>query len=291
MKVLPGPTGQPRGYEYTVGGRAVRWEFNERTGDCDVRHLRMFNPADDWYGLSPIEPGAYAVDQHNEAMTWIQALLQNSARPSGALVVPGTDGMGDDQFHRLKAEIETTYSGARNAGRPMLLEGGLDWKQMGLSPVDMAILDTKNSAARDIALGLGVPPLLLNIPGDATYSNYQEARLAFWEDTIIQMLEMIGADWSDWFGVDLRPDLDNVPAIADKKATVWDMVEKSTVLTINEKRERMGFEPVAGGEVLLVGMSQIPLSMAIEPPEPAPEPSPLTNDDLKALAYGLERKA
>lgn len=289
MKVLPGPTGQPRGYEYKVGGRSQRWEFNERTGDCDVRHLRTFNPIDDWYGLSPVEPGAYAVDQHNEAMKWVQSLLQNSARPSGALVVPGPDGMGDDQFHRLKAEIDTLYAGSANAGRPMLLEGGLDWKQMGLSPVDMAILETKNGAARDIALAFGVPPQMLGIPGDNTYSNYQEARLAFWEDTVTPLLDMIAADWTAWLGepqgVQVKPDYDHVPAIVEKKRALWDMADKATDLTVNERRELKGFKPIEGGDVLLVPMSQISLDAATER-LPA---SDMNVSDIKAaaaLAYG-----
>jgi len=286
MRVIPSASGEPAAYQYEVNGRKTTWPADDNT----IRHLRQFHPANDWYGQSPIEAIGTAIDTHNQAMAWLFALLQNSARPSGALVHTPADGamLSAEQFQRLKAEIDQNYTGSRNAGRPMLLEGGLDWKAMGLSPSDMGIIETKNSAARDIALGLGVPPLLLNIPGDATYSNYQEARLAFWEDTVIPLLEMIAADWSDWFEVDLRPDLDNVPAIADKKSTVWDMVEKSTVLTINEKRERMGFQPIDGGDVLLVGMAQIPLDQATAPPQPLTMPDPLSPADMKAIAYGLE---
>ncbi len=65
----------------------------------------------------------------------------------------------------------------------MLLEGGLDWKPMGFSPSDMEFQQTKDSAAREIALAFGVPPLLLGLPGDATYSNYQEANRAFYRLT------------------------------------------------------------------------------------------------------------
>jgi hypothetical protein len=163
-----------------------------------VRHLKLFNPLDDWYGMSPIEAGAYSIDQHNEAMAWMQALLQNSARPSGALVVSNGNTLSDDNFQRLKAQIEEQYSGSGNAGRPMLLEGGLDWKAMGLSPTDMGIIESKYSSARDVALALGVPPQLLGIPGDNTYSNYAEARLAFWEDTALPMLDYIIQDWNAW---------------------------------------------------------------------------------------------
>jgi len=295
MKVLQGSNGFPLGYTYEVGGRKAEWEMDQATQDCDVRHIRMFNPLDDWYGLSPVEASAYAIDQHNEAMAWMQGLLQNSARPSGALVMAGDGAMGDEAFNRLKAQMDEQYSGSKNAGRPMLLEGGLDWKAMGLSPTDMGIIDAKNAAARDIALGFGVPPQLLGIPGDNTYSNYQEARLAFWEDTVVPLLDWIAQDWSEWLtGGEfmLKPDLDQIPAIVEKRQTLWDMADKATDLTINERRELKGYKPIAGGDALLVNSSQISLDMATEPlPEPVPPvvpdvPPELTADDVKAWVYG-----
>jgi len=281
MKIVPGANGFPKEYIYKVGGREVRFPVDSDLSS-PVRQLRMFNPLDDWYGMSPIEAGAYAIDQHNLSMTWMQALLQNSARPSGALVVTGDKDLSDDQFNRLKAQMESQYQGAQNGGRPLLLEGGLDWRQMGLSPADMGIIETKYSSARDVCLALGVPPQLLGIPGDNTYSNYQEARLAFWEDTVMPLLDMIGEDWNAWLGepqgVYLKPDLDQIPAIADKRNTLWGMADRATDLTINERRAMKGYEPIQGGDVLLVGLGQVPLSDASEPIS-APEAV-----DMKAMA-------
>ena len=93
--------------------------------------------------------------------------------------------LSDDQFERLKRELEENYQGARNAGRPLLLEGGLDWKAMSLSPKDMDFMEAKHAAAREIALAFGVPPQLLGIPGDNTYSNYQEANRVFFRATVL----------------------------------------------------------------------------------------------------------
>jgi HK97 family phage portal protein len=290
MRVIPGANGFPVAYEYKNAGRVVRWDIDPATMDSDVRHIKSFNPLDDWYGLSAIEAGAYAVDQNNEAMKWMQALLQNSARPSGALSSPPDSPLSDDQFNRLKVQIDEQYSGARNAGRPMLLEGGLQWEQMGLSPVDMQIIETKFSSARDVALALGVPPQLLGIPGDNTYSNYQEARLAFWEDTVIPLIDLIADDWNSWLaepqGIELRPDLDQVPAIADKRRILWDMADKATDLTINERRAMKGYEPVEGGDAILVPASNISLGLASAP---LADPIDLPPADAKAWVYGGDR--
>ena len=251
MSIHPSKTGMPRAYEYKVGTESKVWPANTLTGDSDINHTKLFNPLDDLYGMSPIEAGAYAVDQHNEAMRWMQALLQNQARPSGALVVNSDYSLTDEQAQRLKAEIEDQYSGAKNAGRPILLEGGLDWKEMGMSPEDMQAHDTKDSAARDISLAFGVPPLLLNIPGDNTYSNYREARLGFYEDTVIPFVNYVRTSFNAWVApyfdnAELIPDLDSIEALTEKRRGMWQMVDDSDELTVNEARELKGFPPLDG---------------------------------------------
>lgn len=255
MSPIPRSDGLVGAYEYRgPNGQRTRWEIDPITGDYPIWHTKMFNPLDDWLGQSPMEAGAYSIDQHNEAMAWMQGLLQNSARPSGALVHSGDNGLSDDQFHNLKTQMEDQYQGARNAGRPMLLEGGLSWVQMGLTPNDVGITDSKNSAARDVCLAFGVPPMLLGIPGDNTYSNYAEARLAFWEDTVIPLAGRFMDEHNTWLAapqdVELRGNFDEIPAIVDKRKSLWDMADRSTDLTINERRELKGYPPIAGGDVL-----------------------------------------
>ena len=223
----------------------------------------MFNPLDDWYGMSPIEAGAYAIDQHSESMKWMQALLQNSARPSGALMTKTETELSDDAFNRLKAQIEDQYSGSANAGRPMLLEGGLDWKSMGLSPTDMGIIEAKYSSARDICMAFGVPPQMMGIPGDNTYSNYKEARLAFWEDTVLPLVQYMASEWTAWLGphygegIAIKPDLDKIPAIAEKRFDLWAMADASQDLTYDERRELKGYDPLEAGGDVVPGLTTI----------------------------------
>jgi HK97 family phage portal protein len=169
MKVVPGPDGWPQAYEYTVAGSSVR--FEQGAALPPILQLTLFNPLDDYYGLSPLEAAAVAVDTHNSAAKWNKALLDNAARPSGALVYAGPEGnvLSDAQFERLKKELADQYQGTANAGRPLLLEGGLDWKPMSLSPKDMDFMEAKHSAAREIALAFGVPPMLLAIPAGRSF--------------------------------------------------------------------------------------------------------------------------
>jgi HK97 family phage portal protein len=190
-----------------------------------------------------------AIDVHSSASAWSKALLDNAARPSGAIVYKGADGQGqltEDQYDWLVGEMEAHHQGARNAGRPMLLEGGLDWKPMGFSPSDMEFQKTKESAAREIAIAFGVPPMLMGIPGDATYANYQEANRAFYRLTVLPLVQRVTAAVSHWLSVfsdeavELRPDLDQIPALAAERDQQWARVGAADFLTPAEKRVLLG---------------------------------------------------
>lgn len=254
MSVVPGADGWPVAYEYAVGAKAHRFDA---TGPVSpICHIRSFHPQDDHYGFSAMQAAAMAVDVHNSASRWSKALLDNAARPSGALVWKGSDGQAslpDDQFRRLSDEIEANYQGARNAGRPMVLEGGLDWKPMGFSPSDMEFQKTKEAAAREIALAFGVPPMLLGLQGDATYANYQEANRAFYRLTVVPLATRVAAVLATWLSqftgqkIELKPDLDQVPALSAERDAQWARVSSADFLTDGEKRALLGLPSAPEG--------------------------------------------
>lgn len=246
MSVVPGADGWPVAYEYAVGGRKHRFDAANGSPIC---HIKSFHPQDDHYGFSPLQAAAMAMDVHNSASRWSKALLDNAARPSGAIVYKGAEGQGklsDDQYDRLVGEMESMHQGARNAGRPMLLEGGLDWKPMGFSPSDMEFQKTKESAAREIALAFGVPPMLIGIQGDATYANYQEAHRAFYRLTVLPLATRVTAALAAWLNgfdgatVEVKPDLDQVPALSAERDTLWARVSQAAFLSEAEKRALLG---------------------------------------------------
>jgi len=254
MKVVSGREGWPEAYEYSVAGRSVRFEMQETEGTPPpILHIKLFNPADDHYGLSPLEAAHRALDIHNAASGWNKALLDNAARPSGALVYSAASGnLSQDQFERLKSELELNFQGAQNAGRPLLLEGGLDWKSLSLSPKDMDFIEAKHAAAREIALAFGVPPMLLGIPGDNTFSNYQEANRSFYRGTAVPFANRLLSALTNWlapaYGEKLRlePDLDQVQALSSERESLWRRVNEAGFLSDDEKRAAVGYGPKAG---------------------------------------------
>jgi HK97 family phage portal protein len=216
VKVVPGNDGWPEAWDYSVAGRTVRIVVPEARqqggqpvpGMRPVLHMRLFHPDDDHYGMSPLEAAATSIDLHNTAARWNKALLDNSARPSGALVYTSRDGnLTTEQYERLKSELEAGFQGAGNAGRPLLLEGGLDWKAMSLSPKDMDFMEVRHTAAREIALALGVPPMLLGIPGDNSYSNMAEAQRIFWRQTVVPLIERFATALTNWLAPAYEPGL------------------------------------------------------------------------------------
>jgi HK97 family phage portal protein len=250
MRVLPGARGWPIGWEHRVGAETVRFERDALTGRAPILHLKLFNPLDDWYGQAPLAAAAHAVDIHNAGGAWNKALIDNAARPSGALVFSGADRLSEEQFVRLKAELEGAHAGPGNAGRPLLLEGGLDWRPMSLSPQDMDFIEARHAAAREIALAFGVPPMLLGIPGDNTYANYKEANLAFLRQTVLPLAQKTAAALEAWLGeawpeagpARVALDLDAAPGLAAERDALWARLEAADFLDRSEKRRLAGLE-------------------------------------------------
>jgi HK97 family phage portal protein len=261
MRVVPGPDGWPEAYEYRVGERVVR--FASAEGPSPILHLMRHHPVDDHYGLSPMETAGAAIDIHNEASRWNKALLDNAARPSGALVyAAGGQNMTDEQYERLRRELEDGFQGAANAGRPLLLEGGLDWKPLSLTPKEMDFIELKNVAAREIALAFGVPPLVLGLAGDSTHANYAEANRVFWRQSVAPLVTQLAQGLAAWLGghfgteLTLTPNYDGVDALHESREPLWAAVTKADFITVNEKREALGFAPLdATGLAALAGTS------------------------------------
>jgi phage portal protein BeeE len=122
----------------------------------------------------------------------------------------------------------------------------------------MDFVGLKSAAARDIALAFGVPPMLLGLPGDATYANYREANKALWRHAIlplahkilVALIETLGSHFP---GDRLAVDLDQVTALSEDRERLWSQVSAADFLSDGEKRALLGLLPP-------------PLEPALDPP-------------------------
>jgi len=245
VTVMPGEDGTVAAFVHTVSGR------KQEIAPRHMMHWRTYNPLSQWVGLAPLSAAATAVDAHNAGSRWNLALIQNGGAPSGVLYQDdGDHPLTPEQFQDLKAQVDAGHTGPEAAGRPLLLEGGLKWQAMGMSPKDMDWQDGQHMSAREIALAFGVPPQMMGIPDSQTYSNYAEARLSLWEDTVIPMGRELVSALNSWllpdFGPGLQLDLqlDDVPALEPKRQRRFERIAAADFLSDAEKRETLGFAPV-----------------------------------------------
>lgn len=269
MKVIPGAYGIPVAYEYDHNGRTVRWNVSQVNGKSPILHLKEFHPANDWYGMARTEPAAFAIDRHSAASAHNKALLDNGARPSGALIFKPVV-LGDKSVNAApQAVIDMAdeklkeRTGPKNAGRPMIFGGNVEWQEMGLSPKDMDFGANKDDAARDICLAFGVPHLLV-VPGSSTYSNMKEAELQLWEATILPLVRLLQDHLNAWlcpmFGDGLRLEFDEdaisalEPRREIKRNTTISLLDKG-LITLDEAREALQYEPWDRGAVRKVDAS------------------------------------
>jgi HK97 family phage portal protein len=252
--VLVDKNGEQVGFKYQNGANSCTFPVDLQTGKSCILHIKTFHPLNDWYGMSPIEAAARAIDQHNAVGEHNLSILQNGGRPSGALLIKSQRNnipLTAEQREGLREDLRAMYEGAENAGRVVVLEGDCEWKEMGLSPKDLDFNKGKNLSAKEIAQAFGVPPILVGMTEDATFSNYKEARINFWEDTLLPLLNHLVSDFNLWlvpfFGENLRLDYDkdNIPALAARRDFIWSQMQEASFLTVNEKRQALGYGPIS----------------------------------------------
>mgnify|MGYP001799710851 CR=1 FL=1 len=248
VQIVADEKGWPSAVDYTVGTQSRRIPLEDEDGWPNLIHIKTMHPLEDHYGASALAAAHSAVRIHNAASAWNRSLLENAARPSGALVYDPADGatLTSEQFERLKSELNSAFSGSANAGRPMLLDGGLKWQKLAYSPADMDFATLKSTAAREVALAFGVPPMLLGLPGDNTYSNYREANKALWRLTLLPLANKLFAaiieGLDPWFpSAKLSVDRDQVPSLSEDREKLWKQVSDADFLTLEEKRQLLGF--------------------------------------------------
>jgi HK97 family phage portal protein len=263
MKIIPGNMGYPARYCFKTGTQEKYWDVDPITLKSMIMHVKTFNPIDIWYGMSPMEAAILGVDQYNHANKWNLALLQNSASPSGAFKVDKSEAnpggtLTNEQFSRLREQIEQAHQGARNAGRPMLLEGGTSWQSISLSPKEMEWLKGREVSGLDICSIYGVPGQMLGF-GESTYSNYKEARQAFFEDTILPIMDFVQFEFNRWLvpmfgdGLELKYDKDDIEALVEKRESKYTSLGGANWLTQNEKRIASGYDEKPGWDVFVIG--------------------------------------
>lgn len=253
------------------GEQGKEWLIDPRTGRSDILHVKTFHPLDDYYGMSPLEAAANNVDQHNEIDLWNWNVLSNG--PAFRGVLETAKELKDSTLRRLTQAVREWLTGGDSAGEIPILQGGLTYKSTTFSPEQMAIVQNKTVTARLICNAFGVPPFLLGLPEGATFSNVAEAREYLWDTTVIPLTNHFVSELNEWLvpmydntgDLYFEPDYDSVPALEGRRKEKWDRVAGAEFLTLNEKRQALGFGPLEGGDELFLPINLAPLSFLADP--------------------------
>lgn len=252
-----------KGYTYaTTSGRFFEPE--------EILHIKEFNPTDDFYGLSRLEVAAKKIDISNWSDEWNLKVLQNDFRTKGAVVVTGT--LTKTQREQMQADLRR-YQGASAEDSIPIFEGGGKWENLSLAPKDMEWLNSTKATKRDICAIYNVWSGLLGDTENTTYANQQEGRKMLYLEAILPEMDDLRDEFQTWlvpaFGDNLRLDYDrdNIEEIQEDRAKRYSYMTAADFVKIDEKRKACGLEPVgkeAGGELILVPISKIPLELSSE---------------------------
>jgi len=264
MRPIMGGPGEPfvLGYKATTEDGTVR----EIVDTQDVIHWQYVNPADDYWGLAPLQAVARSVDTDVDAIAWNRSSLQNRAVADGVFTF--APWVTQEQYNDLKAMVREQHQGPENARTPWVLGGEAKWQQMGLTPIDMDYLGGRKFTRVEICAVCGVPPPLIGDYEHATLANIEESRLIFWLDTIVPLLDDLADGFNLFltpeYGADLRLryDLAKVQALMayfERRVNVAEKLWKMGVPfnLLNEHLE-LGLPAIPGGNTGYVPANMVP---------------------------------
>lgn len=260
--------------EFERDGGDVDYRYDPDPTETELFFMKYFHPLSPLRGMSPLMAAAKTVDVNNAARTWNFGQLQNGAMMSGFLMNNGT--MGEDQRDEIQAQFRQQHQGPENAGGIFLVEGsteGLDFKQAQQTARDMQWGDLTRVTALETSIVYNIPPEILGDSRTKTYSNYQEARRAFYLEKIVPLLDFVYGEinstvmalYHDPLLMDY--DLERVDALQEDMNRLYERViagVKGSVLRINEAREILGLDPIDGGDVILTPATQVPLEASLQ---------------------------
>ena len=226
----------------------------------DMLHSKLFNPLNPILGMAPLEAAMLRVDAQNEGATLMKRLLERGYTPGW--IEAAKDSIWEDtQVAQLKARMK----GSKMAGEELFLENAT-YHPIGFTPIESNVTQSSTLSKRDIASVFHVPPQLIGDTASQTYSNYIQARQALYMEAVVPLLSQFRDDWNQTIGRELESplqfDKDSFDAIAAARSEATERVHKlwtAGVITQNEARRDLEYDPVAGGDVFYAPANFLPL--------------------------------
>ena len=279
----------PESYTYEIGG--TEYHIPKE----DVCHLKLPNPSDDLYGLSPLKVLARAVNLDLNMTDYAKVFFQNAGIPSGLLKVKRRL-QSQEEASIIRSRWRSQFGGRDNFHKVAIMDDDAEYQAMGSVPKDLALSELHNVSESRICAVFGVPPILIgaNVGLErATYSNYREARFSFNAETLRPLINRI----IRFLNYSIAIEFPNQGKFAVDQSSLTEMIddkESNTaralnlfdkgMITLNEARELVGISAMEAGDVRRVPSNIIEIAEGELPTAPTPaENLPFQPTEVRSL--------
>lgn len=232
-----------------------------------------------WYNPLPKEPlegesilmsGIRSIESDITLLEYQHRIAVNGGKLDGVFRFKDNN-LNRAQMKELKESFKESLADSKETDNIMFVGGGAEYQNVGLSPQELGYLDTRKMLADDMARLTGVPNAILGVTSGETFANSDAAIRIFLRETIKPVVsDLVNVlNWHlipDEFELDF---VDPTPEDVENKIKLATAGETTNTLTINERRELLGYEPVPGGDDIMVTFNKLPLGQ--EPAQPAEE--------------------
>lgn len=247
-------------------GRLTKIEHRTTEGTETIEGERIIythnpHPANPLRGESLLQSGIRQIETATQIDEYHSKVLENGGRVDGVFNFK-SDNLNKTQLQEMKDAYQDQYGKASKSGLPLFLAGNATYERLGLDPAELAYLDTKTVTLNDIAMLTGTPKSILGMTSDETFANADAAIRVFLRETINPLLKNLVTKLDEdlvedgltlWY-VDPTPE--------DKEEIRKDLETANTInaMTINEKREALGLDPIDNGDWIYGPMNLVPLT-------------------------------
>jgi len=250
-----------------------RFRFYNNSKTSEVWQVKTFNPSihtNSLYGLSYLNSVYYEIEQYLKTSMHNLAMLNHGGRPTGALI--SDSRLTEDQLQKLKAELNRYHEGAANAGRMFILEGeNIKFQEMGASNRDMDFREMKNQVTHMIYNVLRIPLPLVS-QERMIMRNLEQARLNLYDNTILPLVRRFFSEFTNFLlprypgGENFKITYDDseITALEPRRNEELQKLQSLGVLTINELRSLITYEPLEGGDDIYAPATNIPIAHDVE---------------------------
>ena len=266
-------------YSVAVGENGVTRSEVFQAGE--ILHFKTMS-MDGIRGVSPISYQGHLLGGSIEARDHANNVFANGSTPRGVLMVDGT--LSDEAYTNLKDSWASSHAGTQNANRVALLEAGVKFEPISMSPGDVQLLETRRMSREEICGIFRVPPHMVADLSRATFSNISEQSMDFYRSAISPYLKTFESRLNYSFLGDSTREFkfDVSELIRGDFAGEVDAYKKLLeigVMSPNEVRARLDMNPRDGGDDFVSDSNNLTFGDADEEESPTPE-QPQTEEEI-----------